>query len=253
MILGSRVFKRAFVVASCSARRAGDFQPLGNRPRLAPGRKACFSSERRSNGDNLISVMDSRFIIDWKDRIGLQNAWSLPEKGWQVEVDWRPTPFGAGLFACQEIPKDTLLRVGSNGRNLIPFRSIADIEEFCQGDKDLLAYVADYLWGFDPVTDDGGYEFDPRPIDAPPRFFGMWVPGNGLNHSPAPNTVYRPASGGTDEGIHLVALADISEGDELVDDYRRHGRAPQWLLEFGEKYQVSLNFAECNDFVDSQQ
>ena len=70
-------------------------------------------------------------------------------------------------------------------------------------------------------------------------------PGNGLNHSEMPNTVYRKA----DNGINLVTIKDCRKGDELFDDYRRHGLAPKWLLEFAAKYEVSLNFSDCNDFV----
>ena len=62
--------------------------------------------------------------------------------------------------------------------------------------------------------------------------------------------MYRPArDGGTDVGINLVALTNIEAGEELYDDYRRHGSAPKWLLEFAKEYNVTLNFAECNDFV----
>ena len=56
--------------------------------------------------------------------------------------------------------------------------------------------------------------------------------GNGLNHRLEPNTVYRAAGGGTEEGINLVALTNIKSGEQLFDDYRRHGSAPQWALDF---------------------
>ena len=79
----------------------------------------------------------------------------------------------------------------------------------------------------------------------------MWCPGIGLDHSPAPNTAYRVApDGGTAVSINLVAIEDVRKGEELLDDYRRHGTAPEWLLVFAEKYNVKLNFAECNDFVE---
>ena len=50
-------------------------------------------------------------------------------------------------------------------------------------------------------------------------------------------------------GIDLVALTDIRSGDELLDDYRRHGAPPAWALTFAEKFGISMNFAGCNDFV----
>jgi hypothetical protein len=83
---------------------------------------------------------------------------------------------------------------------------------------------------FNPNADERGYDDDDDETTSEKetnRFFGMWVPGNGLNHNREPNTVYRPAAqGGTDVGIHLVALRDIEQGEELFD-YRRHGTAPQ--------------------------
>ena len=230
----------------------------------------------KSNNNNNNNNSQHNQKVDWDDRIGLQAKWTNEEKGWKVAVEWRQTPFGAGLFAAQDILAETALRVGKNGRNLLQFRSVDDIEAFCRGGDDddndgikelssssslyrsRLLYAKDYLWGFNPnnadqqgydniiITDD---ESKLAEMEAT-RFFGMWVPGNGLNHNPDPNTVYRPdPQGGTDVGINLVALRDIRNGEELFDDYRRHGKAPKWLLEFAEEYKVTLNFAECNDFV----
>ena len=209
-----------------------------------------------------INVLDKIQGADWNDRIALQeNLFTEQAKGWQVHVQWKMTPFGVGLFAAQDIPSGTILRIGSLGHNLMQFRSIDEIEAFCRlegmgNDDDAdyqarLHYVKDYLWGYSPShTDAQGYDLASSPLGSDDRFYGMWIPGNGLNHSPTPNTVYRTRQGGTDVGIVLVALRDISDGEELFDDYRRHGRAPTWLLEFASSKQVSLNFAECNDFVD---
>jgi hypothetical protein len=145
-------------------------------------------------------------------------------------------------------------------KNLIQFKSVCEIEEFCLQGKDedeyraRLYYTKDYLWGFTREdTDLKGYDLHPpAPDDYPAiedRFFGMWIPGNGLNHNLNPNTVYRTRKGGTDKGICLVAISDIQAGEELFDDYRRHGRATRWLLDFAKSKQVTLNFAGCNDFV----
>ena len=41
--------------------------------------------------------------LNWNDRIGLQDQCTLKEKGWKVHVDWRLTPFGAGLFVSRNI------------------------------------------------------------------------------------------------------------------------------------------------------
>jgi hypothetical protein len=68
----------------------------------------------------------------------------------------------------EDIPAETVLRNGILGRNLVQFKSIQDIEAFCENDKKLLDYVADYMWGFDPDQEKKGNISDPS-------FFGMWV------------------------------------------------------------------------------
>jgi len=196
-------------------------------------------------------------MVNWDDRIALQATWTASEKGWQTEaVDWRETPFGVGLFAKEDIVAGTVLRIGKNGRNLQQFTCKQDIEDFCASGEDYLArlnYVKDYLWGYSKVADESGYVMPGKKSDDPENwFFGMWVPGNGLNHSPKPNTVYRTLPGGTEEGIMLLALTDVQEDEELYDDYRRHGSAPKWLKEFAQEKQITLNFAECNNFVGIQ-
>lgn len=214
-----------------------------------------MSSTSSSANEYPIKVLNcshqKKNILDWDDRLGLQQMWSHAEKGWKVaDVDWKPTEFGVGLFAETDIAVDTVLRVGVIGRNLIQFRSVADINAFCsqhgKGDYDKrLHYVKDYLWGFHSVTDERGY-ITALSDGSTNRFFGMWIPGNGLNHCNTPNTVYRK----TAVGIDLVALTDIKAGDEIYDDYRRHGSAPGFLKEFAAMHNVTLNFADCNDFVD---
>ena len=193
--------------------------------------------------------------IDWDDRIGLQKLWNLKEKGWKVSVEWKSTPFGIGLFAAEDIAAGTVLRDGVLGRNLFQFRNVHEIEEFCRDSENeynsRLRYISDYLWGFDPNSDERGYTVHTSFHDE--RFFGCWIPGNGLNHNPTPNTVYRPrrsaSSSGGLVGITLNALCDVPRGQELYDDYRRHDHAPEWLREFSKAKNVILNFAECNDFV----
>lgn len=199
-----------------------------------------------------IKVVDSIKGADWDNRIALQAKWTNEEKGWQVPVEWKQTPYGVGLFAAADIPADTILRIGSNGNNLLQFKSVDEIETFCrQGNEEYeprLRYVSDYLWGYSPAnTDYKGYDLS-KPSEEE-RFYGMWVPGNGLNHNPTPNTVYRTRKGGTNTGIALVSICDISAGEELFDDYRRHGLAPKWLLDFAKTKNVTLNFADTNDFV----
>jgi len=191
--------------------------------------------------------------IDWNDRMRLQKKWTNEEKGWKVKVEWKRTCYGTGVFANENIKKGTLLRVGQNLKNHFEFRKGDDIEAFCtecgiESSSELylarLNYVSDYLYGFFLDTDDRGYPLK----DETPDFIGMWIPGNGLNHSEKPNIVYKVPENGTDEGMNLVALTDIPCGSELLDDYRRFGKAPSWILRFAKKG-ISLNFKTCNDFV----
>lgn len=214
------------------------------------GRRQLTSSTL--SDDEPLNVLTQDTHIDWDDRGGIQQRWDNIEKGWKVDVEWKETQYGIGLFARQDMEKDIIIRVGKNENNLLQFRSEDEILAFCGGGKDdneyhaRLRYAKDYIWGQPLVTDDAGY---PQP--GTDWFYGMWVPGNGLNHNKAPNTVYRTQpgdSGSTD--IQLVALTSISAGDELVDDYRRHGTAPGWLKDFAERFSLTLNFADCNDFVD---
>lgn len=205
-----------------------------------------------------IRVMDTMKGADWENRIALQAKWTNEEKGWQVPVEWKTTPYGIGLFAATDIAAETILRVGTNGSNLLQFKSVQEIETFCQQGTSSeeyqarLHYVSDYLWGYSPSnTDLKGYDLSPSSPGDDDRFYGMWIAGNGLNHNLTPNTVYRTRKGGTDTGIALVSLCDIAAGEELLDDYRRHGLAPLWLQEFAKAKNVTLNFADCNDFVDA--
>ena len=119
--------------------------------------------------------------LDWNDRIGLQDRFTLEEKGWKVQVDWRSTPYGAGLFSTQDIEAGEILRRGILGVNLKEFTSIADIDDFCRtsgetteiagdsnndtGHKAKLGYIKDYLWGFNKDADDRGYD---KTTQSPP-------------------------------------------------------------------------------------
>lgn len=213
-----------------------------------------------SSSSGMAKTLDAR--LDWDDRIGIQDQFTLEEKGWKVPVDWRSTPYGAGVFSNETIAAGTVLRRGILGVNLQEFTSRADIDNFCRSSggteeerndsprsrkKAKLEYVKDYLWGFGTATDDRGYTVNSKngATSNDDRFFGLWIPGNGLNHNKHPNTVYRA----TPDGIDLVALVDIRPDDELFDDYRRHGTASDWLKEFATIHNVTLNFADCNDFV----
>ena len=197
-----------------------------------------------------VRTVESVGTVDWDDRIGLQAAWGNAEKGWKVEVEWKTTPYGAGLFAKQDIRRGTVLRTGRNGRNLQQFGGVEEMRTFCeQGgtvagtvagtgavSAAVVSYVSDYFYGFDPnhhplggeereepaassreQGGGGGATTDTDRTGTEPIWYGIWVPGNGLNHGTAPNTVYRAAADGVARGIDLVALTDITSGDEVRD------------------------------------
>lgn len=231
-----------------------------------------ISQSNNSHEKKIIRVLESiqqgKKIIDWNDRMNLQSQWTMAEKGWNVQVEWKATEYGVGLFAGEDIPAETIMRRGIFGYNLFEVQNVNDIERFCgAGDetssssnhdeyKARLRYVSDYLWGFDPNADQRGY-----PINSSSTmenwFFGFWIPGNALNHNNDPTMVYRSWTTTFEDvkqknaaGINVVALRDITKGEQIFDDYRRHGVAPQWLREFAlSKSNMTLNFAECNDFV----
>jgi len=166
-------------------------------------------------------------------------------------VEWKNTSYGIGLFAREKIAKDTLIRKGIIGKNLMRFTTVGCVSSFLGSESSpqyngRLEYFADYFWGFNPHGEDEDVS-----ADHESWFYGMWIPGNGLNHFRESNTVYRAEwrDASNIHGINLVATREIEEGEELFDDYRRHGNVPTWLLPFKEKAGVDLNFADCNQFV----
>jgi SET domain len=212
----------------------------------------------RSGSSSCLDVLDylERHPIDWNNRLQLQSLFQPRQVGWQVPVEWKHSRHGTGVFSTKNVPRGTLLRVGQVGQNLVSVESVNEIEQFCRGSiqqqddiyQQRLLYVKDYLWGLYRTTDDWGYPLADSKDD---RFFGFWIPGNGLNHANTPNTVYKIYDNALPPQIHLVALTDIAPGDELFDDYRRHGPAPDWLKEFAVQHNVTLNFGDCNDFVQT--
>ena len=46
--------------------------------------------------------------------------------------------------------------------------------------------------------------------------------------------------------MFVSCFKDIKNGEELVDDYRRHGAPPMWGPAFAKAFDISLNFAGYN-------
>jgi hypothetical protein len=51
--------------------------------------------------------------------------------------------------------------------------------------------------------------------------------------------------------VHMIATQHIPTGQEILYDYRLFGRAPDFVLQFAQEYQMTLSFPGCNDFVES--
>lgn len=232
-------------------------------------RTAASSTLSRPGPSSINTVPTLNSIQNWGDRFQMQRSWNLSEKGWQVEVEWKNTEFGLGVFAKQDIAKGTVLRYGRWDKNLIQFKSGGDLTAFCkmQGPfskegateaeaRGRVGYVSDYLYGFDPNDEVGGA--DSRPSDetghhddTSSMYYGMWVPGNGLNHSEQPNILYICAEGGAEVGIDLTAYTDIKAGEQLMDDYRRFKKPAAWAISWAKELGAeSMNFEGHNDFVD---
>ena len=62
-----------------------------------------------------LPILDSLTSISWDDRKALQNAWTLQEKGWLFDIEWKETKFGLGAFASQHVSKSDPIRVGEFG------------------------------------------------------------------------------------------------------------------------------------------
>jgi len=186
--------------------------------------------------------------ISWANRLELQNQWTNSEKGWQVAVEWNQGPYGVGLFAEETISEGTLMRQGVIGRNLVRFQGETCLYQFlgCWNDPrypERLDYVADYLYGVD-LRNDGKED---------QWFYGIWLPGHGINHDYDSNIVFHAVWDIDDTliGLNLHASQDIQEGQEILENYHAFGRAPPWLLEFKDRAKIDLNFVDCNSFVTS--
>ena len=181
--------------------------------RLVSRRHPCYLHRATFSGASpslLINTINETGKVDWNDRVKLQSRWSNDDKGWRVSVEWRQTTYGAGVFAMQDIAAGTILRHGRIDTNLKQFKSAQEMRDFCKDDSGcectagtnsaLVAYVGDYFYGFNPGVGE--------------TWYGIWVPGNGLNHSEDANTVYLAAEGGLTTGINLVALTDVRAGTD---------------------------------------
>ena len=82
-----------------------------------------------------------------------------------------------------------------------------------------------------------------------------WLPGCGFNHANSEN-LHNVHMRCTKDGVYeVVAIRDISAGDELLRDYTSdYGESPQWFEKFVKEsvergLMKSSVFPEMNEFV----
>merc|ERR1712032_73301 len=95
-------------------------------------------------------------------------------------------------------------------------------------------YVADYTFGLE--------------VDEDKFVHGAFFPGNGCNHDVANRNIRLQCVYSADESellrIDMVAIKDISEGDEILDNYETFGPAPKFLQTWAAQQDIGdLTFA----------
>ena len=135
---------------------------------------------------------------------------------------------GLGVFADQEIVRGTVVRRGVFGQNVLPFNQYSNVPNLEK--PSMVEYLRNY----------GGK-------CACKSHMILFVPGISVNHSTEPNVVLSS----TKEGLDLIAIKDIKDGENLRYDYRTFGTAPDWFLDILKErtgYDQCV-FAGYNDYV----
>ena len=186
-----------------------------------------------------------KYVTDgvwWDSYTELQHSMTLHEKGWRVKVYWADDfedgqYIGLGVFAGENIPKGTVMRVAEIGVNIVLFNRTTNLPPLHKVEKSKMAdtdvdgkKTADHLknYGFKCPCHVGGGGDDMM----------VFLPGNAVNHRIGGNTGLLCRKNGTD----VIALRDITEGEPLRSDYNTFGRAPRWYTEV---LKESLGTDEC--------
>jgi len=120
----------------------------------------------------------------WVNRFEMQNAYTLKEKGWKVQVRWGQSPIigaGVGVFVTEDVQKGQLIRRARNGKNLIRFWERAGLP------KEMSPATKDYISNYCCQIED--------------NFVCIFIPGCCYNHSTDPNVEMIVPD---EETIHVV-------------------------------------------------
>jgi len=164
----------------------------------------------------------------WIDRIQMQNAYSLKEKGWKVQVKWQDSSIegaGTGCFVQEDVKKGQLVRAATTGKNLIRFRDKSELP------KNMSSVTKNYISNYCAQVDD---------------FVMIFLPGNCFNHSSDPNIDMLIAD---EKTLHMVACKDMKAGEEIFQDYYTFGEPPEYLKELAKNEKMELVFTGYNAYL----
>ena len=164
---------------------------------------------------------------------------TLKEKGWKVNVLWKDQFLGGkcigiGLFAQQDIPEGSILRIGKFGHDILIYNRETNIPDITN--PGTLEHLANYSIVCPCQMVKGGDDMV------------LWLPGVGINHSTNPNCMVLC----TVNGMCIISIQDIKDGEALVLDYNSFGSVPTW-------YEIMLRnnlgtatcvFPGANDYVN---
>ena len=164
----------------------------------------------------------------WKDRIKMQSLYSLEDKGYKKKVYWEKSTIDssfAGIFAEEYIMKGEIIRVLEKDVTMIVFNGKEDLPPLTETFMD---YFPEYIGSTDDICH-------------------MFVPGIGCNHHVTKANIWFEKY--SDRIVHVIALKDISKGEELLHDYHDNGTPPEWLSNFAKEHNKHLNYKEFCDFI----
>lgn len=207
---------------------------MGNTHPASRDKATC--SRKTLFGNTMLGASFDPLLLN--ERVGMQKAYSIEQKGWLVGLEWKRDPHhggGMGAFATEDIAAGTLIRRSPmDGGNFLRMTSYEELASFCAlGDADytdaeraaLKEYVTDYLFRAMPA-------FGTDPPEEQ-RVYGMWFPGCGdncINAGEEPNVEDRVVSEGV---MGMYATRDIPKGAPLLSDYdAEFGTPPAWIAKF---------------------
>lgn len=195
------------------------------------------------------SIMTDGIPDAWADILNMQASLPNSEKGWQIEVFFKKSEYGIGVFSTNAHKKGTRVRSGQVNKYTLELKP-PHVPEMTER---TVIHLMNYACNIKKNNDK--YDKDLAII---------YIPGNCMNHS-ADNSniemrmvekeVGDVALGEDDEapykGYDLFLSRDIESGEELTKHYNDFGPAPEWLVKMCEDNgkEVNLVFPGSNDYV----